>query len=241
MARLPERRQVAGKLLDAAYEKHVETQRARLLEGGWSTIHMDAWSTHQKEHLLSVYAVPEQGRPQLLASDIMEERTHNHEEFKAHLERAVKKELKVSVIVADAESAGQKAGREWAEKREGCEGYLACSPHQLQRVANDVIGCHQKQRKPVPNPYNYLTVWVGQIVSAVVNVEHIRKTYFHALSRAGFSKRVPCVPGDTRWTSQDTVPLVFLRYSATGVFNRCQMKWISLKQNTNSLICLRKI
>jgi hypothetical protein len=199
--RLPSRKQVAGTHLNAAFTDHVDPRKQQMKErGGWITIHMDAWSSHRKDHVLAIYGVDSKG-PELLASDVMEEKTHSHAEFLQHLERNVGEELKVSAIVADAESAGQKAGRIWAEKRDGCEGVMACAPHQLCRVVNDAIGFITRNKKPVPNVYNYLTVWVGTVVGAVRNNEATRKSYLEALKSAGLSKRLPPTPAETRWVS----------------------------------------
>ena len=115
--------------------------------------------------------------PQLIQLDVMEERTHAHGEFGEHLDRAIPKDLeaRISAIVADAESAGQKAARLKADKLENCEGYLPCAPHQMTRISNDLIGTHTKAKKEHPNCYNHLAVWVGGIVNAIKNIEHIRK------------------------------------------------------------------
>ena len=95
-----------GKHLDTAFKEHVLPRRKTVTEQKFVSIHFDAWQTHQREHVLAIYGVTGRG-PELLASDIMEEKSHSHSEYLEHLDKAISDDMSVSAIVAGSESALQ--------------------------------------------------------------------------------------------------------------------------------------
>lgn len=196
-SKLVNRKKLAGELLDKAYEEYIVPARKNAETAEYVSLHMDAWQTDKKDHVLSIHACSPQ--PLLLQTDIMEKRSHTWEEHKDHLDRLPK--MRVVAVVSDKESAGHKAAKEFCRTHPDAEGELVCTPHTLNRFVNDVIGTHTVNKKEVGNPYNYVNSTVSQVVSCIRNVELARKLYTSALQERKLPVKLPPTPCETRWTS----------------------------------------
>ena len=137
---LPERRTVAGELLDAVYNKELRRITAQFV-GSYATLQMDGWSSPSSDPVLAT-AVCVGQRSFLLSAEDTNGQPHTAEWLAERLITSIdlaETELKVHIIAVATDSASNmKRMKELVQERRSDLLYVPCMAHWMNLAAKDI-------------------------------------------------------------------------------------------------------
>ena len=211
ITKVPSRHQLAGRVLEAEYEKVTAPMKEALSKSTHVVVYMDEWKTNRGDKVFSLLGAGDGGQAHPVSSKPLEEECHNADELYNHLmgfpyltKTAALVSDGASTVVAGCRRVADKVNTERPSAGQQCL-HLVCAAHTLNRLLNDSLGVRKSGGKEVKNPFAWMTDLLSGVASSIRNVEALGRMFgAFQIQNGRVRSKMPPRPTLTRWTSSHT-------------------------------------